>query len=96
MVRGELYFYVDSLISLTQSAEELPTIYQFMNKIFQLIFKWMEIFPAYLKNFSEAVAHPQLYLVDVDTAISQCGSELFSILEKCFGACPRCYRFFQR
>ncbi len=25
-----------------------------------------------------------------------CGNELFSILEKCFGRCVRCNRFFQK
>jgi hypothetical protein len=56
----------------------------------------MEIFPNYLKSFYDCLQHPQLYLVDLDAAISQCGNELFSILEKCFGGCARCLRFFQR
>lgn len=56
----------------------------------------MEIFPNYVKSFYDSFQHPQLYLVDLDAAISQCGNELFSILEKCFGGCARCSRFFQR
>ena len=48
-VRGELYFYVDSLLSmLSTTVEDLPSIFEFMKEIFKLIFKWMEIFPDYL------------------------------------------------
>lgn len=61
-----------------------------------MIFKWMEIFPNYVKSFYDSLQHPQLYLVDYDAAIAQCGNELFGIFEKCFGGCMRCNRFFQR
>jgi hypothetical protein len=59
-IRGELYFYVDSLISLVAptSFEDLPGIFEFMQNIFRLIFKWMEVFPNYLKSFYESQQHP--------------------------------------
>jgi hypothetical protein len=65
-----------------------------MLDVFRLIFKWIEIFPNYLKSFNEGLAHPNLYLTDYDTAIAFCGNELFNILEKVFGGCPRCQKFF--
>lgn len=67
-----------------------------MKDIFLLIFKWMEIFPEYLGSFQDSLHHPQLYLVSYEAALAQCGNELFSILEKCFGRCQRCNRFFQK
>lgn len=59
-IRGELYFYVDSLISLFNqtTSEDLPAIFEFMQDVFKLIFKWMEIFPNYLKSFYESLQHP--------------------------------------
>jgi hypothetical protein len=65
-----------------------------MQEVFKLILKWMEIFSNYLKNFVEAQQQPQLYLVDYDVAVSQCGAELFDIFSKCFGQCSRCLKFF--
>jgi hypothetical protein len=35
-------------------------------------------------------------LVNTEAAISMCGNELFDILEKCFGGCIRCSKFFQK
>lgn len=32
----------------------------------------------------------------MDAAIANCGNELFDILYKCFGGCPRCMKFFSR
>jgi hypothetical protein len=54
-IRGELYFYIDSLISLFTStnSEDIPAIFDFMQEVFKLILKWMEIFPNYLKSFNE-------------------------------------------
>lgn len=97
-IRGELYFYVDSLISMISSTsqDDLPVIFDFMQDVFKLIFKWMEIFPKYLSSYQEALHHPQLYLVSLDAAVAMCGNELFGILEKCFGGCSRCLKFFQK
>jgi hypothetical protein len=98
-IRGEFYFYVDSLMSLFQnsSPEEVPAIFEFLTKdVFALIFKWLEIFPEYLSSFYESLHHPQLYLVNQDAAIAMCGPELFNILEKCFGRCLRSDRFFAK
>lgn len=67
-----------------------------MVDMFKLIFKWMEIFPHYLTSYQEALNHPNLYLVNYDAAVAMCGSELFGILEKCFGGCMRCLKFFQK
>jgi hypothetical protein len=67
-----------------------------MQDVFKLIFKWMEIFPQYLTSYQEGIHHPNLYLVSYEAAVAMCGNELFGILEKCFGGCLRCIRFFQK
>lgn len=97
-IRGELYFYVDSLMSIfaTSSVDEVPAIFDFMKDIFSLIFKWIEIFPQHLPAFQDSLHHPQLYLVSYEAAIAQCGNEFFNILEKCFGRCSRGQKFFQK
>jgi hypothetical protein len=55
-IRGELYFQVDSLISLfaNTTTEDLPAIFDFIQEIFKMIIKWMEIFPKYLASFNES------------------------------------------
>lgn len=35
-------------------------------------------------------------MVDIDAAIANCGFELFDILNKCFGGCQRCQKFFNK
>jgi hypothetical protein len=97
-IRGDLYFYVDSLISMINciQQEDLTIIFDFLVDVFKLIFKWMEVFPQYLSSYQEAQHHPNLYLVNYDAAVAMCGNELFGILDKCFGGCMRCNKFFQK
>ena len=96
-IRGELYFYVDSLISMKSciQREDLPVVFEFMLDVFKLIFKWMEVFPQHLTSYQESLHHPKLYLVNYEASVAMCGNELFGILEKCFGGCMRCLKFFQ-
>lgn len=59
-IRGELFFYVDSLMSLftSSSQEEVKPIFEFITgELFALVFKWMEIFPHYLASFNEGLHH---------------------------------------
>jgi hypothetical protein len=56
----------------------------------------MDLFPASLKVYNESIHNSTLYLVDLDSALVSCGSELFDIFDKCFGSCQRCAKFFQR
>lgn len=55
-IRGDLYFYVDSLISMINciQQEDLIIIFEFLVDVFKLIFKWMEVFPQYLSSYQEA------------------------------------------
>lgn len=59
-IRGELFFYVDSLMSVfqTSSVEEVKPIFEFItNEVYALVFKWIEIFPEYLASFLEGLHH---------------------------------------
>ena len=40
------------------NTEELPMIFMFMQEVFKLIFKWMEIFPQYLLSYQESIQNP--------------------------------------
>jgi hypothetical protein len=88
-IRGELYFYVDSIISISTLAnsDDLPTTFEFMQETFELIFKWMDLFPAMLKTYNETMHNPNVYLVDLASSLASCGPELFDIFDKCFGSC---------
>jgi len=63
---------VDSLISIFNqtTADDLPSIFEFIQEVFKLIIKWMEIFPKYIQQFNEGQQQPNLYLVDINAAIA--------------------------
>jgi hypothetical protein len=49
-IRGELFIYFDSLVSLTMSATpaDIQKIFEFSTEVFKLCLKWIDIFPNYL------------------------------------------------
>ena len=55
--------------------------------------KWIEIFPQYIQAFKNTRMH-HIFLVDLDAAISSCAFEIFDMIHKCFGHCPRANKFF--
>ena len=54
-IRGELYFYLDSLLTMeiAISPTDLPAIIEFLKLVMELILTWLEIFPNYLDAFRE-------------------------------------------
>ena len=86
-IRGELYFYLDSILTLFshQRADELPLVIDLADLCFKLLLTWLEIFPNYNQAYKEATQHPYLYAVDLPTAISQCCYELVDLLGKIWG-----------
>lgn len=92
-IRGDLYFYVDSMLSLflNTTVDELPMIYEFMGYVFKVIQLWLRVFQKTLfKNYKYSLKHKKLYMVDFDTALAKSGFELIDILSKSFGKWPRC------
>lgn len=53
-IRGKLFFYIDSLLTLQKGADKkaFPNIVKFMRKVFELILKWMKLFPKYASYVS--------------------------------------------
>lgn len=91
-VRGELYMFIDSILTLFNviSADDLPAIFEFVEHVLQMILQWMELFrKQYIEYYTEAQQNPKLFLVDIDAAIASAGPELFNVLGKLFGDCPR-------
>lgn len=96
-LRGELYFYVDSIISISlyTMRSDFPIIYNFINEVMIMVIRWVSLFPEkYQKAYYDTLKHPKLYLIDSKAAVSRCGYELIDILWKCFGKCSRCNAFF--
>ena len=81
------------LENMISSAELL---FDFMQDMFKLILKWMEIFPKYLDCYRASIKSPELYLVYTEAAISMCGYELLDIFDKCFGGCINCSNFIKK
>jgi len=86
-IRGELFIYFDSLLTLQQqvSATDVQKIFEFITEVMKMCLTWIEVFPKYYQAYKASMAHPNLYLVDRDCAISQCGLEIFTMLHMCFG-----------
>lgn len=55
-LRGELYFYVDSLLTLPLliNSEDLPAILNFCELVLQLTLKWLELLPLFVPAWHES------------------------------------------
>ena len=97
-IRGEMYLYFDSLITLVLEATEadVQKIFEFTTEVFRLCLKWVDIFPQYQEVFKMCSHHPNLFLVDLSAAICSCGFEIFDMMWKCFGLCERSNKFFRQ
>ena len=95
-IRGELYFYLDSLLTMpTQfDASDLPGIIDFVRLCYRLVLTWMEIFPLYNDSYRECRDSPLLFCVDLPAAISNCCYELCELFGKVFGLCNRTRNMF--
>jgi len=96
-LRGELYLYVDSILSLylNTTKEELEIYHEFIGKVFSVIQLWMRVFTEKLsESFYNTKKYQKLYLIDFDAALSRCGFEFIDILAKAFGVCPRCVQLY--
>lgn len=95
-LRGELYFYVDSLLTLPLliTSEDLPAILNFCELVLQLTLKWFELLPLFVPAWHESQANPSLFNVDLACAVANCGQELCHIFGKMFGICKRAKHFF--
>ena len=84
-IRGELYYYVDSMVTLLNviSSDDLPVIIDLVKQVFELTLTWLKIFPAYASSYREGKSNSNLYNVDLSTAIAYCGSELADMLGRC-------------
>jgi len=88
-IRGKLFIYSDSLISMMDSFK--PTlvgvheIFKFIEKLMEFIIVYLQIFVLNIEEYKANRQYKNLYLCDYKTAISQCFPELALILKLCFG-----------
>ena len=96
-IRGEMYVYLDSLLSLVTEASQtdVQKIFEFTTEVFRLCLKWIDIFPKYHEIFKMCSHQPNLFAVDLSAAIASCGYEIFHMIHKCFGLCERSNKFFR-
>ena len=94
-IRGELFVYFDSLVTLVTSPSQadVQKIFEFCVEVFRLVLKWIHIFPEYMESYHRHMQYPNFFLVDLDTAIAACGNEIFGMLHKCFYLCDRATKF---
>lgn len=65
--------------------DDMREVIEFMEKVFELIIKWMDLFPSqYMKFYEVYKKHKKTFLVDVNVAIAASGAELIQILDSCF------------
>ena len=52
-VRGEMYFFIDSLLSLgdARTDRQLEVTRAFINDLYKMVFRWMEIFPNLYEHY---------------------------------------------
>ena len=84
-LRGKLFIFVDSLLAIcdddTNSPDDFRDMIQFMEKVFLLIIKWLELFPSkYMEYFEIHKKNKKAFLVNVDVAVAASGNELISML----------------
>lgn len=86
-IRGELYFYIDSLLTLPMytTREDVPAILDFFELVFKLMLKWYHMIPSYITSYKEAIVTQNLFNVDLSAAISLCSYEISNLFGKLFG-----------
>jgi hypothetical protein len=54
-IRGELYFYVDSMITLSNviTSDDLYMVIDLIRDVLELTLTWLRIFPEYKDSFRE-------------------------------------------
>lgn len=91
-VRGEMYFFIDSLLSLgdARTDRQLEVTRAFINDLYKMVFRWMEIFPNLYEHYRPAELPEDYDYQTMDQAISNSGYEFIDYINKTLGNCPRC------
>ena len=97
-IRGELYIYFDSLMTLVSepAKTDIQKIFEFATEVFKLCLKWVDLLDVeQVEMMKLCQRHQTLFAVDLRAAIASCGFELFDMVHKCMGLCERANRFFR-
>ncbi len=88
-LRGELFFYVDSLLTLSHHSlpdeSAVDSIFRLMEQVFALVTLWAKAFPGTRREYELLSLHSKLYLVHPAAAFVACYPELAEMLKSCFG-----------
>jgi len=89
ILRGDIFFYADSLLSLSYNygpiSEDLEDISTFFESYYRLVLCWIKHFPKVRKEYLAAKCNKFLYLTDFNTAVAVAYPELSATLSTSFG-----------
>ena len=97
-IRGELYIYFDSLLTLVNdpSKSDIQKIFEFVTEVYNLCLKWIDLVDKDMVEMMKMCQkYTALYMVDLKAAIASCGFEIFDLIHKCMGLCERANKFFK-
>lgn len=94
-LRGELYIFVDLVMTSEHQAEHLDAIYVFLEDVVRVVALWLKTFPScMLGSYVESRSYYNLYGIDRNVALALCGYELMDMLSWLFCVCTRTGFFF--
>jgi len=89
LLRGELHFYADALLSLGHiyeiKNEYFNDVFLFFKDFFRLIMSWIDHFPNIRNEYEAAKEYKMLYLLNFNTSVAVAYPELIEVLRTCFG-----------
>ena len=92
-VRGETFFFVDSLLTMLQTAPpskaELQQILEFLRLVLLFIAEWIKVSSDLSPELEMADKHEWLYLVHSRTSVAKTYPEIAAVLGTFLGACKR-------
>eukprot|EP00826_Nyctotherus_ovalis_P005218 TRINITY_DN11170_c0_g2_i13.p1 TRINITY_DN11170_c0_g2~~TRINITY_DN11170_c0_g2_i13.p1 ORF type:complete len:284 (-),score=59.79 TRINITY_DN11170_c0_g2_i13:218-1045(-) len=86
-VRGELFLYADTLLTMMHvfkpTLTEIQEILSFTETLLTLIIQWIKCFPQFRKEYELSKEYPNLYLTSTRTAVARCYPELMELIDTC-------------
>ena len=98
-VRGDLFFFLDSLLSMldlcTPSDDAIKEILEFIKFSLGFIVSWMSVFADLIREYQAGRKWEILHLIHSRTSVAMCYPEFIEILKGCFGITKRCINSFK-
>jgi len=93
-LRGDLFTFVDCLLTARVPTEDLESILVFLAKVIDLVLAWLQL-PDLFTYYAAGVASPDLFLTDQKVALAMAYPELLFTLERLLAGEERTAKFFR-